>query len=166
MPLRTETRVLAGDPPIEITFTQLPAMRALDLFLVLGKVIGPALLQANELDMEKDVSELAPILEGLFTRLGTGDGKLIVREVLGSAAVKFEGRSPVVLNTQETIDMVFGGRLESNTLWRRYCYFRLLAPLRIAHNSTLSRRLLYIRKCSEMPPVYCPKSRSSRTYPP
>jgi hypothetical protein len=112
MPFKQETRILDGDPPLEITFTQLPATAALDLLVVLARVLGPAAMDATKFHEDMDVSLLAPLIERLFLRVGSGDAQIIMREVLANASVKVvPGKPPVVLNTKEMIDMVFTGRL-------------------------------------------------------
>lgn len=112
MPFKQETRILEGDPPLEITFTQLPATDALDLLVTLARVLGPTALDATRFHEEMDVSTLGPLIERLFLRVGSGDTQVIIREVLSRASVKLvPGKPPVVLNSKETIDMVFTGRL-------------------------------------------------------
>jgi hypothetical protein len=111
MPFKSETRILDGDPPLEVTTTQLPALRAFDLMVVLGRVMGPTLFQAVRLNDEMDVQELSPLVEGVFARLGNGDGRALIQQILSNTSVKAKDGTAVVLNGPGVIDAVFSGRL-------------------------------------------------------
>jgi len=109
--LRTETRDIEG---IEITTTQLPPLRALALMPRLGKVIAP-MLALDGVSMDSDVRELVPALVQMLDTLSGDEATALTRALLASTTALLDGKM-VQLNRDETLTMVFAGRLKAMVL--------------------------------------------------
>ncbi len=107
--LRTERKKIEG---LEVSTTQLPALRAFALLARLGKVIGPALSKMSGMNMESDIG---PVLGELFANLDPAESSDLVLEVLISTQVIIDNRREE-LNNQEAVDRVFGGNLKAMLL--------------------------------------------------
>lgn len=95
---------------LEVTTTQLPAMKALALSTRLGRAIGPALASAAGLDDGMNVSALAPAVAALFTTLDGAEAQALTKEILQSTTVVHDGKQ-IHLGDASMIDHVFTGRL-------------------------------------------------------
>lgn len=104
--LRTERRKIEG---LDVSTTQLPALRALSLLARLGDVIEPALSKLSGFSLESDVG---PILGGVLSKLNEVDSNELVLQVLVSTQVIVDGRREE-LTDKEAIDRTFGGNLKA-----------------------------------------------------
>lgn len=100
MALRSETRTIDG---LDVTTTQLPAMRSFVLLGKLLKIAGPALGELGEANIGKLVSMVAQSID-------PAELPGLAREVLEQTTVISDGRQ-VQLNSIPLIDNVFNGRL-------------------------------------------------------
>lgn len=122
MPLKTETRIIEGDPPLELTVTQLPALDAFELFADVGEVLGPLFLELPSISLEdgdQDAQMLSPVMQRFFTRLANGKGRKLIKDALSRSTVKVDGKQAAALNTQEQINAIFGGRMHDMLLATR-----------------------------------------------
>lgn len=102
MGLRTETRTIDG---LDVTTTQLPAMRASVLFAKLGRIVGPALAQLG-------TTNLGGLVGLVFQNLSPADVPALTQEILASTTVLLDSKA-VPLGQPGMIDLVFSeqGRL-------------------------------------------------------
>ncbi len=108
--LKKDKRVIDG---IEFNVTQHPPLRALPLFAKLAKTVGPAFfmaLDAGSALLKKDIRELGPILEELFSNLAPEDVPLFARELLVFTSATHGGVLRALVD-DATINTVFAGRL-------------------------------------------------------
>lgn len=112
MAVRTETRVIDG---LEVTTTQLPAMRAGPLYARLGGANAPVPLLAT-----LDPASVGGV-QMLFSGLPPDDVGPLVREILASTHVIHEGKVTPLL-ADDPINRVFSGRFK---LLLAVCWFSL-----------------------------------------
>ncbi|MBI5543609.1 MAG: hypothetical protein HY901_06960 [Deltaproteobacteria bacterium] len=99
----TETKVVGGHT---YAVSQLPARRAGELFVKLGRLGGPSLLEliSRGRDLDRDVRALAPVVVLLFDRIPPGEFTAIADELLSTAT---RDGKPLA----DTVDLVFQGQL-------------------------------------------------------
>lgn len=105
--LKTESQIIDG---LEVSSTQLPAMRAFALMTRLGKIIAPVLGNAEGLSMQTDLKDLGPILTAVFTQIDVAGAGALVTEILAGTSVQLDGRI-IALGQATSVDIVFSGRL-------------------------------------------------------
>jgi len=112
MPIRSEKRTIDG---LDVTVTQLSAMRALALLPRIGKALAPAVekLDPSLLSSKAgDVQLLAivPVLTAFFSALDSAEATDLIRQLNVGTTVAWDGKF-VDLNSEAIIDLVFTGRL-------------------------------------------------------
>ncbi len=107
---KTDTRTIAG---MEVTTTQLPALRAFALLNKLGRILAPALAKAADLKVstDMDVSALAPALGELFANLHPEESGQLAKEILAYTSVIHNG-AKIDLGSANMIDHVFTGEFK------------------------------------------------------
>jgi hypothetical protein len=107
--LKTEKRVIDG---LEITTTQLPALRSLGLFNKLGKVLAPALSSIPDTFSfeHTEVASLAPAFVTIFGAMEAGEAQALACNILESTNVELDGKV-ISLTDPRMVDLVFSGRL-------------------------------------------------------
>ncbi len=107
MNLKTEKRDIDG---VQFTVTQHPPLRALPLFVRLGKAVGSALFDMMEIDLRANAKALAPIMEDVFSKLSGDEATTLVRELLLGTTAIVDGRA-TPLTDDNAINSVFASRL-------------------------------------------------------
>jgi hypothetical protein len=105
MPLKTETREIGS---LQVTTTQLPAMRALGLMPVLSGVLGPALANLVTVDRKADATSLAPTFAAMFGRLDAAALQSLARDLLAGSSAVINGKN-VSLGDDSGINAAFSG---------------------------------------------------------
>lgn len=105
--LKQDKRTIDG---IDFTVTQHPPLRALPLFVRLGKALGTAFFMMLETDVRADVRALGPALEEAFTNLSGEEAQVLTRDLLASTIAVTDGVAHS-LTDDNKINLVFAGRL-------------------------------------------------------
>ncbi len=111
--LKQESQEIGG---IKFDTRQLPAMRAFKLLTRLLKVVGPALGALSGLDPSTSLDSAGPALAGALAKLDPDEASSLVLQILaGTKAwiMDTNGLKGVDLMTQDSIDLVFGGKLKT-----------------------------------------------------
>lgn len=114
MGVKTEKATIGG---LDVRTTQLPAMRAFSLLTKVGRILAPVLSGATalldskgNLNLDKDVSALAPVLGEALGALEDQGAAELAAAILVQTSVVYEGKL-LELGQAHHIDLVFTGRL-------------------------------------------------------
>lgn len=109
---KTESKEFTDDQgTLRVQSMQLSALRAFRLMGRLGKLLGPALTQLKGVKFRgTNSAALLPALAALFESMDPEEAETLAVQVLEGTMV-VHGDKFVTLNTVETINAVFGGRL-------------------------------------------------------
>lgn len=109
MNLKTEHQVFDG---VEFICTQFGAMKSLELFPSVMKLLGPVLEDILKLDLEDDI-KLGMMFSGLFKNVSPVEFKSLALELIANTQAKVtrEGATKLIsLRTPEEIEIAFAGR--------------------------------------------------------
>lgn len=107
--LEKKTTTIDG---LSIESTQLPAIRAHQLFWKLGKVAPYVLarIDVSQFKWDGEFTQLAPAILELFGRLSVEESTALIREILCATTVMVDGKA-IAVSSDAMIDLVFSGRL-------------------------------------------------------
>ena len=112
----TETKSMTIDG-YEVRCTQHPARRATRLLAKIGRVVGPAITnaQAAGVSMESNIAALGPALSALFAELDDQAADTLLCEILSNSSITMPNDSGQMvsfdLSKPEMIDLAFSGKL-------------------------------------------------------
>jgi hypothetical protein len=112
--IKTESKTVDG---IQVTTTQLPAMRAFKLFFRLVRLIGPALGAFGDFDPKTDLKEvmkaMSPSFMAAFSSLDPEEATALACAILENTVAFIPGQGNIQLNNQAALDIVFSGRVKA-----------------------------------------------------
>lgn len=117
MSLKVESLEIEG---LDVTCSQLPAIKAYSVFARLGKVIGPALGALADVDVSKEMDDLeamAPALSLLLSKLAE-DTDLIM-PLLSTCEVRKDGKQ-ILLKDESSINRAFAGNFKAMLLTLKF----------------------------------------------
>ena len=104
--IQTKKKNIEG---LDVEVTQLPAMRALEVFARLGNMISPAIPHLSGLTLESDA---IPLLGALLRHVDPPVLLSLSKDVLSNTRVLVDGKM-IPLSDNDLINLAFNGRLKA-----------------------------------------------------
>jgi hypothetical protein len=112
--IKSESKTIEG---IQVTTTQLPAMRAFKLFFRLVRLIGPTLGALGDFDPKTDLKDvmkvMSPAFMTSFASLDPDEATALACAILENTTAFLPGQGNLQLNGQAALDAVFSGRIKT-----------------------------------------------------